>query len=294
MTNILDAIYNISKLDNLDVEEVRGGGNRMINLGEGLENFIKNAFANTFQNTDKKATILVFNEVFSYEGSKRTPPDLMLRGGDAIEVKKVESLTSELQLNSSYPKAKLFSGSTLINNHCKTCEEWTEKDIIYTIGHVLKKTKKLSSIWFVYGSIYAADASVYSSLKNTLTESLENTNGINFSPTNEIGRVNYVDPLKITNLRIRGMWLLKPPYRVFDYVHEYSEEAEFQCIAIIPKSKYDNFNAESRNKIEQLEAIKISDDKVQNPNNPVDLIDCKIIHYNRLKEEKTAVRGRSK
>lgn len=281
MTNVLDAIYNISILKNLEVEEVIGGGNRVINLGEGLESFIKNAFANTFEYTDKKEIILKFNEVFSYEGSKRMPPDLMIRGGDAIEVKKVETLNAELQLNSSYPKAKLFSDSKLINKHCKNCEIWTEKDIIYTIGHVLKKTKKLSSIWFVYGSIYAADAAVYNSLKDTLTESLENTNGINFSPTNEIGRVNYVDPLKITNLRIRGMWLLKTPYKVFDYVHRHSDEMNFQCVAIIPKSKYDSFNEESRNRVEALETIAIFDDKVQNPNNPADLIDCKIIRYNR-------------
>lgn len=256
MTNILDAIHNISKLEKLEVEEITSGNNRMLNVGEGLEVFVKNAFANTFNETDRKARITKLSEVFSYEGSKRTPPDLMIKGGDAIEVKKVEALSSELQLNSSFPKAKLFSDSKLINNHCRTCEDWTEKDIIYTIGHVLKKTKKLSSIWFVYGSIYAADASVYTSLKDTLTEKLENIESINFSPTNEIGRINYVDPLKITNLRIRGMWLLKPPFKVFDYVHRYSKDSDFQCIAIIPKDKYESFDKSSRDRIEELETVK--------------------------------------
>ena len=281
MSNILDAIYNISKLKNLEVEEITSGSNRMLNIGEGLEIFVKNAFADTYKISDKKSRIAKFSEVFSYEGSKRTPPDLMIKKGDAIEVKKVETLTSELQLNSSFPKAKLFSNSKLINKHCRNCEEWTEKDIIYTIGHVLKKSKKLSSIWFIYGSLYAADASVYTSLKNTLTESLENTESINFSPTNEIGRVNYVDPLKITNLRIRGMWLLKSPFKVFDYIHQYSKDIDFQCIAIIPTLKYNSFNETSRTRIEQLENVKIFDDKVQDPNNPVHLIDCKVIRYER-------------
>lgn len=281
MTNILEAIYNISKLDNLEVEEITGGNNRMLNVGEGLEIFVKNAFANTFEETDKKNRITKFSDVFSYEGSKRTPPDLMIRNGDAIEVKKVEAIHSELQLNSSFPKAKLFSDSKLINKHCRNCEDWTKKDIIYTIGHVPKRTKKLSSIWFIYGSIYAADAAVYTSLKNTLTERLENTESINFSPTNEIGRVNYVDPLKVTNLRIRGMWLLKPPFKVFDYVHRYSKDNDFQCIAIIPKVKYESFDKSSRDKLEAVKTIKIYDDKVQNPNNPAHLIDCKIIRYER-------------
>jgi len=40
----------------------------------------------------------------------------MPKGGDALEVKKTETLSTELQLNSSHPKAKLFSNSTLINN----------------------------------------------------------------------------------------------------------------------------------------------------------------------------------
>ena len=281
MTNILDAIYNISKLDKLEVDEVTEGNNRMLNVGEGLEIFVKNAFADTFKEEDKKVRITKFSKVFSYEGSKRTPPDLMIKGGDAIEVKKVGAINSELQLNSSFPKAKLFSNSKLINNHCRNCEEWTEKDIIYTIGHVLKKTKKLSSLWFVYGSIYAADASVYTSLKDTLTESLENTENINFSPTNEIGRINHVDPLKITNLRIRGMWLLKPPFKVFDYVHRYSTEKDFQCIAIIPNDKYEHFNEKSKERIESLESVKIYDDKVQNPNNPAQLVECKIIRYEK-------------
>ncbi len=281
MTNILEAIYNLTQLTNLEVKEFTEGNNRVLNVGEGLEIFVKNAFANTFNISDKKDRLKQFNEHFSYQGSKRTPPDLMLKGGDAIEVKKVENLNSELQLNSSYPKAKLFSDSKLINNHCRNCEDWTEKDIIYTIGHVLKKSKKLSSIWFIYGSIYAADASVYTSLKDTLTKSIEDTPSINFSPTNEIGRVNYVDPLKITNLRIRGMWLLKPPYKVFDYLHQYSSEKEFQCIAIIPILKYNSFEKESREKIEALTALTINNELIQDPNNPVNLIDCKVIRYER-------------
>jgi len=126
----------------------------------------------------------------------------MIKGGIAIEVKKTESLTSELQLNSSHPKAKLYSNSKLINKHCRASKEdkWTEKDFVYVVGHIPKGTNTLSSIWFIDGSIYAADEDVYLNLKDSLTENLENNAEIDFSPTNEIGRVNFVDPLKITNL----------------------------------------------------------------------------------------------
>jgi hypothetical protein len=102
---------------------------------------------------------------------------------------------------------------------------------------------------------------------------------MNFSETKEIGRVNYVDPLKITNMRIRGMWLLQPPVKVFDYVYKYQSDLKFQLIAIIPNEKYNSFALESRNKIEKSNGgnLKIEDIKVKNPNNPVNLIDCKLI-----------------
>ncbi len=203
----------------------------------------------------------------------------MLKGGDAIEVKKTESITTDLQLNSSHPKSKLLSTSSLINKHCVNCEKWTKKDFIYAIGHIPKGSKILSSLWFIDGSIYAADEDVYLSLKQTLTDNIEATPNINFSPTNEIGRVNFVDPLKITNLRIRGMWLLQPPYKVFDYVHGYDPSMKFQCISILPIKKYSSFPQASRDKIEAITNISITDVKIQDPNNPSNMIDCKLIKY---------------
>lgn len=278
MTNILEAIINISKLENLNVDEVILGNNRAVNMGEGLESFVKNAFSNAFGVEDKNEKNKIYSQYFSYEGSKRTPPDLMLKGGDALEIKKTETLSTELQLNSSHPKAKLFSNSTLINAHCKSCEEWEAKDFIYVIGH-LPKSNYLSSLWFIHGEIYAADESVYIDLKNSVSGLLQNSDDLSFSPTNEIGRINAVDPLKITNLRIRGMWLLQPPYKVFDYVHEYDKTAKFQTIAILSTEKYLSYPVESRIKIEEDENVTIKDIKVNNPNNPVNLIDAKLIIF---------------
>lgn len=279
MTNILEAIINIAKLPILEIDELTFGNNRVTNVGDGLEVFIKNAFSNNFNILDEKEKIENYSKAFSYEGSQTRPPDLMIKGGDSIEVKKTESISSELQLNSSHPKAKLFSSSHLINSHCRTCEDWKEKDIIYTIGHIPSKSKTLSSLWMIYGTIYAADENVYTDLKNTITEKIEKIDNINFSETKEIGRVNYVDPLKITNMRIRGMWLLQPPVKVFNYIYKYETELKFQLIALIPSEKYNSFPLESRNKIENLaySNLSIENVKVKNPNNIVNLIDCKLI-----------------
>lgn len=279
MTNILDAVYNISQLKSLEINDITFGNNRANNVGEGLEEFVKDAFANTLNIEDKKTRIAEYSKIFSYEGSKRTPPDLMLRGGDAIEVKKIEVISSELQLNSSHPKNKLLVSSSLINKHCRECENWTEKDFIYVIGHVPKNTKSLSSIWLIYGDLYAADENVYISLKDSLTDSIQKTPNVDFSPTNEIGRVNGIDPLKISNLRIRGMWLLQQPYKVFDYIHDYDEGMNFQCFALISENKYSSFPKASKDKIENNNAIEVIDVDVQNPNNPVSMIKAKLIKY---------------
>jgi len=279
MTNILEAILHIAELPILNVDQITFGNNRITSVGDGLEIFVKNAFSNNFNTTDESTKITKYAEVFSYEGSQTRPPDLMIKGGDSIEVKKTESILSELQLNSSHPKAKLLANSHLINNHCRTCEKWEEKDIIYAIVHVPKSSKILSSLWLVYGNIYAADDDVYTNLKATIAESLENTPEINFSETKELGRVNYVDPLKITNMRIRGMWLLQPPVKVFNYVYPYDTKLKFQLVAIVPSDKYHSFPAESRNKLEHStnDKLSIQNVKIKNPNNPVNLIDCKLI-----------------
>lgn len=285
MSNLLEAVYNISNLANLTVQDITLGKNRANDLGEGLEAFVKNAFANAFGERDKANRIAKYAAVFSYEGGTRNPPDLMLKGGDAVEVKKVESLSNMLQLNSSYPKAKLSADSSLISKHCKEAEEgnWKQKDFVYVIGHIPPKSKnknnKLTSLWFIDGSIYAADKTIYSSLKKDLTTNIEAIPGIDFSPTKELGRVNAADPLKITNLRIRGMWFMYPPYKVFDYVHEYDDQKNFQCILLLPKDKYHRFPKESRAKIETSTSITSKEVKVQNPNNPADLVTCFLIKY---------------
>ncbi len=48
MENILTAIKSIIDFTNLDIENITDGNNRMNNMGEGLEAYIKNAFADTF------------------------------------------------------------------------------------------------------------------------------------------------------------------------------------------------------------------------------------------------------
>ena len=277
--NIIDAIINIVKNPILELKEYSISHNRANSMGEALEEYIKDIFSGTLFENDKNKRLEIISEVFSYLGNTNNPPDSILRGGDAIEVKKIENKTSSLALNSSYPKAKLYSNSSMITDACRNCEEWEEKDIIYAIGTCEKN--KLTSLIFVYGEDYAAENKIYENVKNKIKLGIETINGLEFSETNEIGRVNRVDPLGITYFRIRGMWGIENPIKVFDYIYERDNTKQFNFIALINEDKYNSFL--NREELENLEKenkyLEIKNVKIKNPNNPAQLRSAKLITF---------------
>lgn len=277
MTNILEAIVNIANNPVVAIRNHYTGRNRANNIGEALEMFVKDAFANTIQEQDEQIKNTKFNQVFSWLGNQNHPPDIMIRQGDAIEVKKTQSANSDLALNSSYPKSNIQSNSKIITQECRTCENWIEKDLIYCIGHT--NDDSIKSLWMVYGNIYAAKHETYKIIKQKITDGINEIPNVELAVTNELGRVNRVDPLGITNLRIRGMWQIQNPRRVFNYLHTTSED--FELVAVIPTNKYNSFPTDSKYKIENLgnTNLSISDVKVKDPNNPVNLIDGKLIVF---------------
>ena len=277
--NIIDAIINIVKNPILELKEYSISHNRANSMGEALEEYIKDIFSGTLFENDKNKRLEIISEVFSYLGNTNNPPDSILRGGDAIEVKKIENKSSSLALNSSYPKAKLYSNSSMITDACRNCEEWEEKDIIYAIGTCEKN--KLTSLIFVYGEDYAAENKIYENVKNKIKLGIETINGLEFSETNEIGRVNRVDPLGITYFRIRGMWGIENPIKVFDYIYERDNTKQFNFMALINEDKYNSFF--NREELENLEKenkyLETKNVKIKNPNNPAQLRSAKLITF---------------
>lgn len=281
MTNILEAIVNIVDNPILEIRNHYAGRNRANNVGEALETFVKDAFANIIHATDEKERMQRYNEVFSWLGNQNHPPDIIIRQGDAIEVKKTQSVNSDLALNSSYPKSNIQSNSTMITQECRTCEEWIEKDLIYCVGHT--NDESVNSLWMVYGNIYAAKHETYQVIKQKITDGINEIPNVELSETNELGRVNRVDPLGITNLRIRGMWQIQNPRRVFNYLHIQTSN-KFELVAIIPTNKYNSFPNDSKNRIENLgnENLTINNVRVKDPNNPANLLDAKLIVFKIL------------
>jgi hypothetical protein len=278
MTNVLEAIIRIIEYDNFEIKESQSGRNRMNNMGEALELFIKNAFSDALETYDEFERLKKYNSEFSWTGNQNHPPDIMIKGGDAIEVKKTQSPNSSLALNSSYPKANLSSTSPMITKECRECEDWNTKDIIYCIGHT--SDTNLNSLWMVYGDLYAAKHETYQIIKTTIAEGITEIPNVEFSETKELGRINKVDPLGITNLRIRGMWQIENPRRVFSYLNT-PTGYEFELVTIIKTSKYNSFADDSKISLMSLEHENfcVSDVKVKDPNNPVKFIDCKLITY---------------
>ena len=282
MSNILKAFINTINSYQSNVSTLTNGNNRANNMGAGLEEFIKDIFAGTINETNEQNRLTKFSQTYSYSGNKNNPPDLILQNSDAIEIKKLESHNTAIALNSSYPKAKLFSNSSMITTACRNCEPtWIVKDMLYVIGNVPKNTNSLKSLWFVYGDCFSADKEVYERIKDTISTGITSIPNVEFTETNELGKVKKVDPLGITDLRIRGMWHIENPTKIFNYLYSYDETKSFQLICLMKKDKYESMPLEDKQIIENLNNpnVSVSDVRIKNPNNPVQLMDGKFLVF---------------
>ncbi len=274
--NIINAIYNLVNNPVVNVVSYYSGRNRANNAGDALEEYVKDLFANTFD-MQENARLERINEVFSYLGNNSNPPDAMLRNGDAIETKKIESNGSALALNSSYPKHNLKSSSPMISNACRSAENWTEKDMIYAVGVV--NGEELKHLAMVYGLDYCASEECYSRIKATIKNGVEAIPGVEFSETKELGHINKVDPLGITYMRVRGMWGIENPWRVFDYVYQRDFTKSFNFMCIINEGKWKTFDNTELITSLNVPGFSISDVRIKNPDNPARLVNAKLITF---------------
>lgn len=283
-SNILKAIMNLVDTPHYKLRETyQENHNRANSMGDALEEYIKDIFSGTYDTQDQKDRLERISEVFSYLGNNSNPPDAMLKNGDAIEVKKIETNNSALALNSSYPKHKLYVDSNMISSACKNAENWKEKDIIYAVGVV--NNDKLLNLSFVYGLDYCASEETYTKIKTKIKDGVECIPGVEFAETKELGRVNKVDPLGITYLRVRGMWGIENPWTVFNYIYKKDSKKEFNFFALINKEKYLEFSNEDRKEFEVFaknrDLLHITEVKVKNPDNPAKLNDAYLITYSK-------------
>ena len=280
MSTVITAIKNLVTDPELRLGDYYNTRHRANAAGDCLEEYVKDLFAGTLREADEQRRLEILTRVFSYFGNDSNPPDAMLNGGDAIEVKKIETDKGEIQLNSSHPKKKLLSTSQMITETCRNAEggNWTEKDILYVIGKV--KGKMLQAMFMVYGVDYAASEAIYERLKENIKNNILEIAGAE-TDTKEIGRFNRIDPLGVTSLRIRGMWILQNPWKAFSYITQMQKNKKFEFCAIINRSKCETY--EEWESLVELSTtnpnLSISDVHIKKPDNPAELTDAKLIRF---------------
>ena len=169
----------------------------------------------------------------------------------------------------------------MITKACRECENWKEKQLIYFIGYI--KNSSLASLWIVYGDCYAADEQIYEGIKNKIANGIKNIPNIDFAETKELGKVKKVDPLGITELRIRGMWDIQNPNKVFNYITTIDTKVNFQINCLMSKAKFNSFPEGDRMILENisLKGFIKKEVKIKDPNNPSRLIDGILIKYKK-------------
>jgi hypothetical protein len=279
--NILTAVNNIVDFKMNDLSGYFATYPIRINtVGQQLEYYVKDAICGLFKNETSRNELAHSQGVFSYLGNQNNPPDLIIANGDAFEIKKIISPKANLALNNSPPKNCLRRDDPRITQHCRNVDggNWSSKEIFYAVG--CAKGGKLKYLFFVHGRCYAADKKIYSDKAAKLKNNIQNffrSEGWEITKTRELGRNNRMDPLGITNFRIRGMWEIENPIRVFSYLYYYNERREFSLIALMLKNKFDSFPKEDKIAIENNTRISVKNVKIKNPNNPAELLDAKLI-----------------
>jgi hypothetical protein len=279
--NILRAILNIASYKNNDLKSYASTSlNRINAVGEQLEFYIKDAIASSFKLPQGKKEE-EYSKVFSWLGNQNHPPDIIIKNSDAFEIKKIESLKSALALNSSPPKNKLLADDIRITADCKKCDggNWKEKELFYVIGNA--KRGVVNYLFFVHGTCYAAEHNVYEKVHEPIkkeVDSVLDSLGLEKGETVELGKVKRVDPLGITELRIRGMWSIENPINVFNDLCKL-ENNKFHLFAILKREKYLSYPKEDIREIEANKEISIKDIKIKDPNNPAKPIEAKLIAF---------------
>lgn len=208
MANILRALIHIAQ-NGLGIPTIKD----MSSSSDLLELYVQAAFAESLSSPDDFKSKV--NTAISYQGGKNYSPDIVLTSGDAIEVKKLRRMTSEIPFNSSRPKQRLKPDDPHLKKDYPSFFQ-EEKDMCYVIGIKGNNTKTIDKLWFVYGDCYFANSAIYDDLFNRTQDAIkEASKGLLLTESKELARFKEIDALNITSLRVRPMWSIKNPIQFF-------------------------------------------------------------------------------
>ncbi len=281
-SNILTAIKNISdfKTNNMREYFKDYATTQIKTVRQEMEYYVKDAISGSFKSVKDKKPTDRYTGVFSYVGSKNKPPDMIIQGGDAVVIKTIMTYKGSLTINNYPPKDRLKWNDPWILKNCRELDggQWNSKDIFYVIGWTEKRRMKYLN--FIQGCCFIPEEEVYNKKIHGLKKNIYNyleSEGLEASSTIGLGKVNNMDPLGITNLRIKGVWSIINPLKIFSDTFSYDKNKDFTLIALMLKNKFDSFPKKDIDAIVNDKQIEIKDVKIGNPNNPRKKIDAKLI-----------------
>ena len=280
--NVLNAIAALSRHRNNNLGSYANNYAIKINaVGEKLEYYVKDLLTGQFYLTEKDRND-AYGVHYSYLGNQNNAVDAIAKNGDAFEIKKVETRKDtqafgKIALNNSPPKDVLHRNDPRLRADIRDIKgvRWVQKDIFYAVGSTAGQ--KVKYLYFVQGTCFAARSDVYQRVFDNVRKMIKETvrlSNIEFKETKELGRIYRVDPMGITDFRMRGMWEIKHPADVFGYVAPVDRKSDFTCFAIMEEQKfYDELSRRQsdesafKNEIEggcgSLDHVDVND-----PNNP--------------------------
>ncbi len=273
-TNVISALINLYNCKSFKVNDYEDVDNKINKKGTAFENFVKKLFIDTNDND----FLNNIKDYFSHLGDQNHPPDLILKEGDAFEIKEKKSASGDIQLNSSFLRDTLKIDDPKLTDKCRNCEDvaWKEKDIFYVIGHV-DTNKNLKSIFFVQGICIACPTHYYTDLFNSFKQHIYKGD-FSFSETKELARLNNIDPLDYTHLRVRSMFLLTHPTKIFNFF-KINKSSDLNVFCLMTNKKYSSFQKDLLQILEKKNDIEIQDKNITSPLNKNNILECKFIHF---------------
>ncbi|MEJ2241411.1 MAG: NgoPII family restriction endonuclease [Candidatus Bathyarchaeota archaeon] len=277
--NILTAIKNISdfKTNNMS-EYIKDYAPAQIKtVRQQIEYYVKDAISNSFKSIKDKKPTDRYNGVFSYLGNKNKPPDMIIQDGDAVVIKTIKTYQGSLTINNSPPKDRLMWNDPWILKNCRSIDggQWNRKDLFYVIGWIEKRRMKYLN--FIQGSCFIPEEKVYTKKIDKNIYTYLESEGLDANRTISLAKVSNMDPLGVTNLRIKAVWRIKNPLKIFSDTFSYDKNEEFTSISLMLKNKFDSFPKKDIATLEKDNQIEIEDVKVKNPNKPETGLDAKLI-----------------
>lgn len=227
--------------------------------GKPFEIFAKNMFAGCLGALPAKVDD-AWKRTFSWLGSLNAPPDFMVWGGDAVEVKQ-QGGVGQIALNSSPPKQVLRVDDPRIEEGCRVCEPWVQKDFVYFIGKT--NPEYVEALWLIDGRCVSDDSEKYDLIFDNLSMTVSNLGG---QPTNELGRFNKVDTLKSTSLRVRAMWSIDHPATTFKSFLVPVQKGRFVLNVLVSADKWDSYSEDEIQGLNELTNIGLTISELEIPN----------------------------